>query len=248
MPWVDSRRDVLWHAHFEETAIARLVRWLAAHRLGLLLGFALVVGLWGFVEIAEEVLEGKTRAIDERLLLALRNPADPTDPLGPAWVEELFRDFSALGGMSVLTLLTAATVGYTLLAGRRRTALFILAAVSGGLLLSMALKLGFARPRPDLVPHGSQVYTASFPSGHSMMSAIAYLTLGALIARLQPSLGLKVYVLSCMAGLTLLVGFSRVYLGVHWPTDVLAGWVIGATWALFCWLVARVLQLRGELT
>jgi len=227
----------------------RLVRWLASHQLGLLLVFALVVGgLWGFVEIAEEVMEGETRAIDEFLLLALRNPADRTDPLGPAWVEELFRDFSALGGMGVLTLLTAATVGYTVLAGRRRTALFILAAVSGGLLLSVALKFGFARPRPDLVPHGSQVYTASFPSGHSMMSAIAYLTLGALVARLQPSLRLKVYVLSCMAGLTLLVGFSRVYLGVHWPSDVLAGWVIGTTWALFCWLVARVLQLRGQLT
>ena len=224
------------------------MKWLAEHQLGLLLIFALAIGgTWGFVELAEEVMEGETRAIDEFLLLALRNPTDPTDPLGPAWVEELGRDFSSLGGLGVLTLLTAAAVGYTLLLGRRRTALFILAAVCGGLLLGIALKYGFGRPRPDLVPHGSYVYTASFPSGHALMSAIAYLTLGALLARMQPRLQLKVYIMSCMALLTFLVGLSRVYLGVHWPSDVLAGWGVGATWALFCWLVARVLQLRGQL-
>jgi undecaprenyl-diphosphatase len=97
------------------------------------------------------------------------------------------------------------------------------------------------------VPHGAEVYTASFPSGHSMMSAIVYLTLGALVARTQPDHGVKVYIMTIAVALTLMVGVSRVYLGVHWPTDVLAGWSLGGVWALLSWLVMVWLQSRGRL-
>ena len=122
-----------------------------------------------------------------------------------------------------------------------------LAAVGGGIVLSSLLKAGFERPRPELVPHGSLVYTASFPSGHSMMAAVVYLTLGALLARAQPRRRLKVYLLALAVLVTVAVGISRVYLGVHWPTDVLAGWTIGGAWALLWWAVALGLQRRGRI-
>ena len=203
-------------------------------------------GIWGFVELAEEVSEGDTQSIDETLLLALRNPVDNADPLGPGWVEELGRDFTALGGVGVLVLVMLGTLGYLMLARRYRAALFASVAVPGGILLSTLMKMGFDRPRPDLVPHDSLVYTASFPSGHAMMSAVTYLTLAALLTRVHPELRLKAYILVLAILLTLLVGVSRVYLGVHWPTDVLAGWTAGAAWAALCWLVMRWMQLRGK--
>lgn len=203
-------------------------------------------GIWAFVELADEVVEGDTASLDRTLLLALRSPGDLADPLGPPWVEELFRDFTALGGVGVLMLLTLAVAGFLLLDRRVRAAMLVLASVGGGFVLSTLLKQLFSRPRPDLVPHESFVYTASFPSGHSMMAAVTYLTLGALLARVQPRRQVKAYLLVLAALVTLLVGISRVYLGVHWPTDVLAGWAAGAIWALLSWLVARWLQRRGQ--
>ena len=112
--------------------------------------------------------------------------------------------------------------------------------------LSTLLKIGFDRPRPDLVPHEAIVYTASFPSGHAMLAAVVYLTLGALLARVQPRRLLKLYLLGLAILLTVAVGASRVYLGVHWPTDVVAGWAVGAAWALLCWAAALWLQRQGR--
>jgi undecaprenyl-diphosphatase len=125
-------------------------------------------------------------------------------------------------------------------------AIFTLLACGGGLALSSLLKYTIDRPRPELVPHGNQIYTSSFPSGHSMMSAVVYLTLAALVARVVEKKRLKGYTLGVAAMLTLLVGVSRIYLGVHWPSDVLAGWAAGAAWALGCWLVARWVGLGGD--
>ena len=220
---------------------------LGRHELAILITLVLIAGgIWGFVELADEVVAGETDAFDRTILLALRNPADRSDPLGPNWVEELGRDFTALGGVGVLTFLTLAVSGFLILQGKRHASLLVLVSVTGGLLLSTLLKLAFDRPRPDLVPHEAYVYTSSFPSGHSMMSAAAYLTLGALLARVQPRRAAKAYLLILAGLLTLGIGISRIYLGVHWPTDVLAGWALGATWALFCWLAARWLQRRGQ--
>lgn len=204
-------------------------------------------GAWGFLELADEVTEGTTQGFDEKILLSLREPADLSDPIGPRWVEELGRDFTALGGMGVLTVLALAVVGYLFLEHKHRTAFLVLLAVGGGTLLSFGLKYGFDRPRPDLVPHHSHVYTTSFPSAHSMMAAIVYLTLAALLARVQKQRRVKLYLLAVAAVLTLAVGVSRVYMGVHWPTDVLAGWTAGALWALVCWQLARWLQHRGRI-
>ena len=200
---------------------------------------------WAFFMLADEVVEGGTHAFDTRLLLALRNPADPSDPLGPGWIEELGRDITALGGVGILAGITLAASGYLWLRGSRRSMWLLLVAIGSGQALSSLAKSGFDRPRPDLVPHGMQVYTASFPSGHSMMAAVTYLTIATLLARVQPTRALKAYVMSVAVLVMVAVGVSRVYLGVHWPTDVLAGWAAGAAWALGCWLVAHWLSLRG---
>jgi len=202
--------------------------------------------LWLFISIAGAVVEGETTAWDRRLLLLLRNAADPSLPWGPPWVQEMARDFTALGGVAVMTLMTLAVIGYLLLAGKRNAAIAVLVAVAGGLILSTLLKHGFNRARPDLVPHGSVVYTTSFPSGHSMMAAITYLTLGAMLARVEGTIRIKIYLLTVAIFITVLVGVSRVYLGVHWPTDVAAGWAVGAAWALLCSLVMRRLQRKGQ--
>lgn len=220
----------------------------AARRLELRTLLLLVLasaGMWGFVELADEVLAGETRPIDESLLRAMRSPTDPSDPAGPRWFEEMARDVTALGGIALLVLLAGAVAVYLLLVGKKHAALLVVVAVGGGQLLSSLFKSAFDRPRPDLVPHGSIVYTASFPSGHSMMAAVTYLTLGALLARMHAPPGLKVFFLGLATGLTVLVGVSRVYLGVHWPTDVLAGWVAGSVWAIVCWVAALWFQRRG---
>ncbi len=225
-----------------------MVKWLGPHELGTLLMLAVVVlSLWGFLALAGEVKEGDTRAYDRRILLAFRNPQNIAQPIGPKWVQGMGRDFTALGGIGVLTFVTLAVIGFLLMQHKGREALLIVAAVGGGLLLSTLLKDIYNRPRPELVPHGAYVFTASFPSGHSMMSAVTYLTLGALLARVQPRKRIKIYLLTLASVLSVLIGLSRVYLGVHWPTDVLAGWTVGVTWALLCWLVARWLQYRGQI-
>jgi undecaprenyl-diphosphatase len=239
----------------EGTALPASIKWLgkALSSFGeqlelrsVLLLFLLAGSTWSFIELADAVQEGDTLAIDRALLLALRSPANPADPLGPGWLAEMGRDITALGGVAVLTLLTLAVTAFMALRRLWHAAGLLLAAVGSGILASTLLKAAFERPRPDLVPHGSYVSTASFPSGHSMMAAVVYLTLGALLARVEPDGRVKVFVLTSAVLLTLLVGISRVYLGVHWPTDVLAGWTVGAGWALLFWLIARALQRRGR--
>lgn len=233
------------HTDLKSTATAGR-RYVMAHFTSIAF-FILGAGLWGFVELADEVREGDTRQMDEAILLAMRVPGSQADPVGPAWVEEMFRDFTALGGFGVLTLITAASVGYLWLRGMKRVALAVILAIGSGLLLSLALKAGFDRPRPDLVSHGSMIYTSSFPSGHAMLAAVVFLTCGAFLAAAHGRRRVRVYILGYAVLLTLLVGVSRVYLGVHWPTDVLAGWAAGSAWAAVCWLVARGLQARGRI-
>jgi undecaprenyl-diphosphatase len=198
-----------------------------------------------FGHIAEEVLEGDATKFDQTILLSFRSANDVSDPIGPPWMEEMARDITALGSYAVLSVVSCAVVVYLLMAHQRTAAFWVLAAVGGGVLLSNLLKLTFERPRPDLVPHAVRVFTTGFPSGHATLSAITYLTLGALLASLHASFRFKAYFLSLAIFLTVAVGISRIYLGVHYPTDVLAGWCIGAAWAAFCWTIFRWLQRQG---
>lgn len=232
----------------KSTDVRAALRWIGQHELGSVLSLlVLALGTWVFVEVADEVGEGETQGVDRAILLALRSGTDLRDPIGPEWLDEIGRDLSALGGIATLSLLTVASVGYLVLSRKPRAGAFLGASVVGALGLALALKSLFDRPRPAVVPHLSQVVTASFPSGHAMLSAAVYLTLGALLARVHSSLVLKAYVLLWAVALAFLVGVSRAYLGVHWPTDVLGGWAAGAAWAALCWLIAGTLQRRGRI-
>ncbi|MEI9422543.1 phosphatase PAP2 family protein [Mesorhizobium sp. Cs1299R1N1] len=210
----------------------------------LLAGLVIAGGLWAFEELMEVARATTPHAFDTEILLAFRQPGQPGVPIGPPWLEGAMRDITSLGSTSVLVLITTATIIYLLLIRRPATALLIFVAVAGGQLLSSLLKVGVDRPRPELVSHLVNETSLSFPSGHAMLSAVTYLTLGSLAARFLPGRTTQVYVLFLAVLTAVLVGVSRVYLGVHWPSDVLAGWCAGFAWAMLCWLVARLLQRR----
>lgn len=210
----------------------------------LLAGLAIAGGLWGFVELMELARATAAHGFDTEILLAFRQPGQPGVPIGPPWLEGAMRDITSLGSASVLVLITAATIVYLLLIRRPGTAFLMFVAVAGGQLLSSLLKVGVDRPRPELISHLVNETSLSFPSGHAMLSAVTYLTLGSLAARFLRGRATKIYVLSLAVLTTVLVGVSRIYLGVHWPSDVLAGWCAGFAWAMLCWLVARMLQRR----
>lgn len=198
--------------------------------------FLIAGGIWLTATVAEEVLEGDTHTIDTMILLSLREQDDKSDPIGPVWFEEIVRDLTALGGTALLTLTVSAVGGYLLMLKRYRKLAVLLSAVLGAFLLSYFLKDIFDRPRPELVAGGTRVFSASFPSGHSLLAAATYLTLGGLVAQIHTRWRLRMFTILLAILIVLVVGVSRVYLGVHWPSDVLAGWTLGAIWALVCWM------------
>lgn len=227
----------------ETNTLMRSTAWLWQWELPVLLAiFAVFASLFLFALFTQLAMQDQPHEMDRYLLLLMRNPADLSDLLGPLWLEEAGRDITALGGNAVLILLTLAVLGYLIMDNKPRLALVVLIATLGALGTNSLLKKTIDRDRPDLVPHRTVIYTASFPSSHSMLSASTYLTLGALLAASQKRKRIKVFILLFCTLTTLLVGISRIYLGVHWPTDVLAGWTAGAAWALACWLLARGLQ------
>ena len=211
----------------------------------------LLVGLGGcllllvFLMLAGAVMEGETLAFDKRIVLAFRKAGDPSKPIGPAWMASAMMDLTALGGPTVIGLAVFAIVCFLLLQARYWTAFFIFITALSGEVVSYALKGIFFRPRPDIVPHLREAFSTSFPSGHAMQSAIIYLTLGAMLMRISERRLTKIYCCTAAMTLTGLVGLSRVYLGVHYPTDVLAGWIVGLFWASICWLIAQHYEVRA---
>lgn len=239
------------------TLIHRLIRAVPAaavlaRREARLLALLVLVfgGFWTFGIIADEVAENETHTFDKQVLLFFRDANNLEDPIGPPWAEQMATDITALGGYTVLTLVTALVVVYLWLLRRWRASAVVLVSVIGGMIISQGMKALFQRARPDLVPHIVDVHTMSFPSGHSTLSAVVYLTLGALLATVQPGRRVKVFIMGAALFIAMLVGLSRIYLGVHWPTDVLAGWSVGAAWALLCAAIADLLvrrrKMRGE--
>lgn len=232
------------------TKTEQLAEFIKPHRRDsrILIGFlVMAVVLFGLVPLGSEVAEGDTFALDKAILRGLRTAQDAAVPIGPQWLKIAMIDFTALGGAPVLTLITILAAGFLFAIRKFATAGFLVLSVSVGALLSAFIKAQFVRVRPELVPHLVEVSSPSFPSGHSMNSAIVYLTLAVLLARSQSSRRIQVYLIGTAVLLALLVGSTRVYLGVHWPSDVLAGWSVGALWASICSLFAKFLQSERTL-
>ena len=200
-----------------------------------------------FIKLAGEMSEGETAAFDIAILKALRMPGDLSTPIGPAWLLNSMRDLTALGGVTVLTLVTLLAIAFMLLRGRWHHALYTAVAIGGGAVMGRILKVLFARERPEIVPHLVEVHSLSFPSGHSMNSAIVYLTLAVLIARGYEERRTRSFVFPAAALLVFLIGVTRICLGVHYPSDVLGGWTVGAAWALLTGLIATNLQQRHRI-
>lgn len=221
-----------------------------AHRRKLIVAAGMVVfalAVWIFVELADDAVPGRYLEMETRILRAFRHSDDVSRGLGPRAVALAVRDITALGSTTVLTLLVTLVLGFLLLRRRYRAAGLILVATFSGMLFSASAKSLTARERPQVVPHLTETTTKSFPSGHSMLSSVVYLTLGALLAQDMTRRREKIYIVAAAGFLTTLVGLSRVYLGVHYPTDVLAGWAAGVAWSLLCWAIAWWLQGFGKL-
>lgn len=199
-----------------------------------------------FSWLAEEVGEGDTHEFDKALLLALRDPANLSIPVGPKWLPSIFVYITALGGTVVLTVITVLTVFYLMTKKKQLTAALVVLAICGGTIFGNLLKHGFVRPRPDLVAHLVKVSSLSFPSTHTMLATITYFTLGALLVHAEDRVAVRIFILCIATTIVFLVGVSRVYLGVHWPTDVIAGWCAGAAWAILSWSAADWLEKRAK--
>lgn len=207
--------------------------------LALLAGLGVVAVLFFLcLKIWSEVTEGDARGFDQKILLSLRLAGHPDVPIGPAWLTQSMIDISGLGGGTLLTLLIVAACGYLVIKGGPTRALVLATATISGSAVLFLLKNAFGRPRPEFVDHLVSVQSMSFPSGHAANSALVYLTIAALASDVEPSFLVRIYIMTVAIVLTVLIGFSRLYLGVHWPSDVVAGWALGAGWALAWQLVA----------
>ncbi len=213
----------------------------------LLILFLIFLFLWSFLGLSDLVERGRIQKFDEWVLSSVRHFDDPTQLRGPDWMKDFMRDITALGGLPILTLITLGVIGYLILQKSYRSLWLVLIATVSGFLMSLMLKFYFIRTRPDIVPHLMTETTPSFPSGHSMMSAVVYLTLAALLTRLEVSNKVRMYTISLAILVVFLIGISRVFLGVHYPTDILGGWTFGLGWAMLCWYLARYLQQRGAI-
>ena len=169
---------------------------------------------------------------------------DVTNPVGPAWVEETAVDITALGGYPILVLFAVLVVAALLIWKRSAAALFVVVSLSGGAVISSGLKLIFLRPRPDVVEHLDRTFTHSFPSAHAMMSMVALLTFAAVASHGAVNRAFRTFAFASAIVISLLIGGSRVYLGVHWPSDVIAGWALGVGWVGTISLVALALRDR----
>ncbi len=204
----------------------------------------IVAALWTFLVLADAVRAGSIQQFDDAVLLAFRQPGHPEIPRGPAWLPEMMRDITSLGGGTIMTLVALAVAGYIWLRKKYQALVLLVITVIGGGLLDFGLKVIVGRGRPTVVPHIANVDSFSFPSGHSLMSMAVYLVLAALLSPQVPDRRARIFVVAVALLLSMIIGISRIYLGVHYPSDVLGGWSMGLAWATFCWLAAWYVARR----
>jgi undecaprenyl-diphosphatase len=205
--------------------------------LGALL--VLTLGIMSFFEIADDATEADGRLVDQTILTLLRPFADDPDrPWGPWWLKEAASDITSLGGISVLALFGLFVVTFLIIQRKWLSSLLLVIGLAGGVLLSEGLKAVFERERPPAAVQAVETLNASFPSGHALLATLFYLSLAIMLTRAFPKRRLKVFVLCVGIALAVLVGLTRVYLGAHWASDVLAGWAVGAAWAMALWLIS----------
>lgn len=203
------------------------------------------LGILVFIEVADEVAD-REQGFDQAVLAHLRVAGDPAAPAGPDWLLRAAQELTSFGDTYVLIAIALIAFGFLLMQKKPGSAAIVAAALTSGTLLSETLKQAFARDRPAALYRLAEVHSESFPSGHAMLSALTYLTLGVLLTKALPRRGLKIYVLAVALVLAFVVGLTRIYLGVHWATDVIAGWSLGAAWALAWWLAAYAIgRLRA---
>lgn len=207
-------------------------------------GFALF--LLALLWFGHELVEGDGATIDRAIMLAMRVPGHPLRPIGPAWLPSAVRDVTALGSSTVLTFIVLVAAIFLGLAGRLRTALLVVGASFLGSAAVETIRAFIARPRPVLTGQLMEVNSHSFPSGHAAISAIVYLTLATLLFPVLPNRRIRAFVLVVALVLTVSVGLSRLYLGVHWPSDVVAGWAFGGVWAMLWWRIELALLDRSR--
>jgi undecaprenyl-diphosphatase len=196
----------------------------------------IAVGLLAFLLLGDAVRAGRTLDVDRRIILALRDPIDPGQPRGSFWTKDILHDLTALGGVAVLTLTVVVAVIFLWVNGRRRHAAVLLGTVLAATLVGQLIKSAYNRPRPDLVAYGDDFSQSSFPSGHSEIATVVWMTLALIIASLERTRIGKATAFVVCGFISLTAGATRVYFGVHWPSDVLGGWIIGSGWALIAWL------------
>jgi undecaprenyl-diphosphatase len=224
-------------------SLARLEQ-LARRERGTLIALAAVLLLIaGFALLAGEVAEAQTESFDHAILHALRD-ADG-HARGPHWLQTALLNLSALGSTAVMTLLVTLAAAVLLLKRRARLALLVIGCGVGAAIAVIVLKDHVGRERPMVVVALEAARGLSFPSGHSLSASAIYPTLGILLATAFPERRLRVFTIATTVVLALVIGFTRVYLGVHHPTDVIGGWMLGLAWAIVCGLVCRRLQREG---
>ena len=222
--------------------LARLVRFARAEVAALAALLVVTLGIMTFVEVADDMTEADGMAFDQAVLHWMQPAAG--DPRGPWWLKEAAADLTSLGGISVLGLFALIAFAFLLIQRKHLSALLLVVGLAGGVALSEGLKALFERARPPAAFQAVETLNASFPSGHALLSTVFYLTLGVMLTRAFPKRRLKAFVLGAAIVIALLIGLTRVYLGAHWASDVMAGWCAGAAWAMALWLVAYAVQRR----
>lgn len=184
----------------------------------------------GFAAVVALLESGHARSLDEAGLLFWRIGPDLV-PRGPRWLLEAVRDLTALGGVLLRNLFALGAVSALLWLGMRREAVLYAVTIVTGWAVNSAIKLVVGRPRPNIVSHLTEAGGTSFPSGHSFNSAVVYIAMALAFAAISPERRTRWTLIGLAVALTLAIAVSRVWLGVHYPSDVAAGWCGGAGWA-----------------